>query len=238
MRDTLRFSLTLLRTHRTMIIALVISAALVLPSLYVVGLINQPELISYVEDGLFYGHYIYDLSTVRLVGGIVALSLVLLFTGGSFGGFLSKSSGTLMLTLPASRGAKFAAVAVAAFAFMPLIIGVLWVTNDWIWSASLGVDPLISMVGDNPYVFYALMFMALNAVFFYFGVRFRRYQWAYCLAFLLIVGAGVYCASSLTAYAPDPISYTDGLFTLTYIIFTVGLIALSALRFFRIEVRG
>lgn len=238
MSDFLRFSLTMVRIHRTTIIALVVSAALVLPSLYVVGLIDQPELISYVEDGLFYGHYIYDLSTVRLVSGIVALGLVLLFTGGSFGGFLSKSRGTLMLTLPASRGAKFAAVAVADFVCMPLIIGVLWVANDWIWSSMLAVDPFISIFGSSAYVFYTLVFMALNAVFFYFGVRFRRYQWAYCLAFLLILGAIAYCASSLTAYAPDPISYTETSFTLVYIIFTVGLISLSALRFFRIENRG
>ena len=177
----------------------VLTAVLLLPALYAVGLAGQPELFSYVEDGMFYGTYKYDFSLAVSLGGGCVVGWWWLYAAMSLSRYRNRRSGPFWTLLPAGWGVKFAYEALTTFIVLPAALYVLFTANDAVWRWVL-VEPTDPAAWNGLFVppvaslglivcFAALFFMVSSVV--------RRGAVAWCGGILLVFGAWTYLSSNV-----------------------------------------
>lgn len=191
MKQLLLYTKSRLATDKWVVFAQVLMVVLVLPALYAIGVADQPELFSYVEEGLFYGTYQYDFTRASSMTGLVVVVWVWLGSVRALSRYHDRRSGIFYALLPVRWGAKFAYHALVALVVAPLLLWAFRSANHAVWFYFLVEEPMMTTSGwvsELPFGFLTLL-LWFNALFFMIGAVVRKYALVWCVAiFGLLVG--------------------------------------------------
>lgn len=209
MKQLLLYTQCCLTTDRWVVVGYALCVVLVLPALYVVGLAGQPELFSYVEDGMFYGTYTYDFTRAVSMAGAAVVAWAWVCSVRSLSRYRARRSGIFYATLPVGWGAKFGYEAIKALVVVPALFGAAFLLNQMIWYSAL-VEP-VGFFDSGLSVGLLTLLLWFNALFFMIGAVVRRYAWVWCVGVLVVVTGAVYLAESyqwegLSSFQPQQLS--------------------------------
>lgn len=198
MRNLIHYLSIRLGAQKRLLWVLFGGSVLFFAMVYAIGLVGQPKLVSYVEDGMFYGTYQFEMDIIRLVCTVAALCVVFFMTSNAFAGYFDPRRSTLNLMLPCGVDIKFFYALLFNYIIVPVVILGLLMLNDLVWSHFLQIDTAWGEARSGHCIVALLTFLAINSVFFYFGILFRRFQWAWALALVGGVTAAGYIYFTLT----------------------------------------
>lgn len=218
-----------------------IASWLWLAAVYAIGLIDQPELVSYVEDGYFYGYYNFNMYPMRLIAWATAVVVSLFYSSTAFAPFFDRRGAAFNIMLPATRGEKFALTAMMHLLVMPILLSVVVIVNDYVWSYFLDIPMATKEFPWQRILMIVSSFTTLNAMFFCMGIFARRFQWAWALGVCLLLSSVFYIYVTMgerSVRNEFELKVNDPTILAVEVVVAVLLIVAAWLRWRKIELKG
>lgn len=210
-------------------------------AVYAIGLIDQPEMVSYVEDGYFYGYYNFNMYPMRLIAWATAVLVSIFYSSTAFAQFFDRRGAAFNIMLPATRGEKFVQTAILHLIIIPVMLSAVVFANDYAWAYFLDIAAMAQEFPLPRIMMLVASFITINTMFFCLGSVFRRFQWAWGLGVCLILSTAFYIYITLGERGVRnevEISMNNFYILTIEIVATILFIWIAWLRLRKIEIKG